>query len=448
MSQPTPKQSFIQTLLLFAVIYLGISLMCPKPPEETRPSEEILSNLRKLNGEYAAGTRDKGEVMQQVLQEHGRLVQKLGSESGNEAIELARRVEGDVLTADVQIKHGILHKDFNAITMGYQMLHGQAPEVTKKPIWNQPFKVAPTKESPATMISAAALKEEAFKQAHELGQHTLVWGLIPGYQLIDFLVRMTGAIPAFSYGFAAFVLAVIVRAIVWPLAQKQYMWGRQMSQLQPLIKDLKDKYTGQELNLKVMELYKEYGINPMAGCGPALLQMPLFIAIYQCMLYYKFEFQKGTFLWINPSTSAATNGFVAPNLGERDYILLVIYGLSMIATTLLTPVADPSNARQQRLMGVGIAVFFTLLMFTGIFPVPAAFVLYWIFTNILATAQSLRAYRLPLPPLEKKNVVSTGGVLPVTKTQPGANGKSTTISNGAFKNTGAPKLHKPKKKRR
>ena len=202
------------------------------------------------------------------------------------------------------------------------------------------------------------------------------------------------------------------------------------------------------LNFKVMELYKEYGINPMAGCGPALLQMPLFLAIYQCMLYYKFEFQKGTFLWINPSTSAATNGFVAPNLGERDYILLVLYGASMIATTLLTPVSDPSNAKQQRLMGVGIAIFFTFLMFTGVFPVPAAFVLYWIFTNVMATAQSLRAYRLPLPPLEKK-VTKPGGVYPVPGASgAGTNGSASSVSTNAYKGTGAPKLHKPKKKRR
>jgi membrane protein insertase Oxa1/YidC/SpoIIIJ len=100
-------------------------------------------------------------------------------------------------------------------------------------------------------------------------------------------------------------------------------------------------------------------------------------------------------------------------------------------------------------MGIGIAVFFTLLMFTGVFPVPAGFVLYWVFTNIFTTIQSLRAYRLPLPALTKKNT-KPGGVYP-TKPEDNAKAKGngvTEIKTDAFKGTGAPKLHKPKKKRK
>ena len=165
-----------------------------------------------------------------------------------------------------------------------------------------------------------------------------------------------------------------------------------------------------------MELYREYGINPLAGCFPALIQMPLFLTVYQCMLKYQFAFQNGTFLWINPTTSKATNGFVGPNLGQQDYILILVYGITMVIATLLTPVSDPSQAKQQRLMGAGISVIFTFFMFTGAFPVVSGFVLYWTFTNILATAQSLRAYRMPLPALVKVNA-SGGGVLPKPTTK-------------------------------
>jgi YidC/Oxa1 family membrane protein insertase len=104
----------------------------------------------------------------------------------------------------------------------------------------------------------------------------------------------------------------------------------------------------------------------------------------------------------------------------------------MITTTLLTPVQDPSNAKQQRMMGLSMSVMFAIMMF--FWPIPSAFVLYWIFTNILATSQSLRAYKLPLPPLVKVNAPG-GGVYPT-------NGKPTAER---YKSTGTPKVHKPKR---
>jgi len=151
----------------------------------------------------------------------------------------------------------------------------------------------------------------------------------------------------------------------------------------------------------------------------------------------------------------------------------------MVTATLLTPVSDPSQAKQQRWMGAGISIIFTFFMFTGAFPVVSGFVLYWTFTNILATAQSLRAYRMPLPPLLKLNAQG-GGVLPrpTTKWQQmmdkmmeeqkknaERNGKQDdsekpddkTNRNGSAKpltlgsqeptKTGTPAKHKPKKRK-
>jgi YidC/Oxa1 family membrane protein insertase len=212
------------------------------------------------------------------------------------------------------------------------------------------------------------------------------------------------------------------------------MWGRQMARLQPLVAELKERYkdkkTGQmrdpqEFNQKVMGLYKEYGLNPMS----------YFILIYQCMLQYRFEFQNGTFLWIGSSLSSGVGGFVAPNLGERDYMLIILYAISMVVTTLLTPVSDPSNVKQQRFIGVTVAVVFSVSMF--FYPLPSAFVLYWVFTNVFATIQMLRAYKLPLPPLVKVNAAG-GGVYP-TEPQLKPNGQAGT--------KGVPVKHKPKKKK-
>jgi len=233
--------------------------------------------------------------------------------------------------------------------------------------------------------------------------------------------------------------------------------GRQMSQLAPLAQEIKDQYKPkdgkplpmdkqQEMNQRIMGLYSEYGLNPLAGCFPMLLQLPLFFIIYQSMLHYRFEFEKGTFLWITESVGKATDGFLGANLGQKDYVLIVIYGISMLVTTWLQPVSDPTNARQQRIIGMSMAGFFSIIMF--FWPVPSAFILYWVFTNMLATAQSLWVYKLPLPPLEKKNT-PTGGMFPMMG---GMGGPKPGPTNGKVitqeVKTGTPKTHRPKKKKK
>lgn len=443
MSQPAPRSNFIQTLLLFAVIYMGFLLIkggFDKKPDP-RTSVELITALRDL---------DSRAMDQTAMATKGVLLQKLDEEAKAGTIDAATRqarlLEGEALVAHAQYKGAVLKKDVNRIIPAYETLVHLKAEHGKSELWNQPITVQPHDSYPAfteTSLTFDSLTEKVEAEARALGRDTPVWGFFPGYQIVDGLVRMTGAVPSFSYAFAALVLALIVRALVFPLSQRQMMWSRQMAQLSPLVNEIKEQYKKkhgdrptqqqqQELNAKLMGLYQEYGINPVAGCLPALLQMPLFLIIYQSMLHYRFEFRNGTFLWINQGSHDAFN-IIGANLGEKDYILIVVYGISFIISTLLTPVSDPANARQQRVMGISISVFFAVLMF--FWPVPSAFVLYWVFTNVFTTAQTLRAYRLPLPPLMKKNSPA-GGVYP-----------GTVISNGATGSTGTPKKHRPKKKK-
>jgi YidC/Oxa1 family membrane protein insertase len=448
----------------------------------------------KLDAEYKA----KEKAIKDPLE-----LKKLESEK-----EL-KKLQGDLLVADAQYKHALTRNDTNELRQAYGVLQGWERRTQGTEIWSQKLKLPKARIAPwrfpwsaggsvsegGPLVAAHALKPEALSEAKWVAdvfgsyrfptslpeargsavseisakdlhdrlvsevstrnQNDLVYGLFPGFQMIDALVNLTGAVPGFSYAFAAFLLALVVRAIIFPLAQKQLMWGRKMQQLAPLVKEIREKYTDKktnkvtdqaELQRLTMALYSEYGINPLAGCLPALIQFPLFITVYQCMLQYQFAFRNGTFLWINPATSTATHGFFAPNLGERDYVLIVIYGITMVISTLLMPASDPAQAKQQKLMGVGMGLLFTFFMFTGAFPTPAAFVLYWVFTNLLATAQSLRAYRLPMPPLEKVNT-KAGGVFPMPPfTDPKPNGKA----NGTYKgptSTGTPVKHKPKKRK-
>lgn len=369
-------------------------------------------------------------------------------------------MRGTILVADTQLKAGLARKDSTRIRAAYMTLDAGSRKLEGQKIWEQetfdvPAAAVQPERFPWTSWTPQQLYDKSVADLSTFNKNDLVWGFLPGgYQVIDFLVSITGRVPSFSYWFAAFLLALVVRAIIFPLAQKQLMWSRQMSQLQPLVKDLREKYKDdpQQQQVKMMELYREYGINPLGGCAPALVQMPLFLFVYQCMLHYQFTFQLGTFLWINPATSAATNGFVAPNLGKIDLILIVIYGISMMVSTLLAPVSDPSQAKQQRMIGIMFAIGVPVFMLLGLFPVPAAFVLYWTFTNIFATIQSLRAYRMPLPPLVKVNS-KAGGAIPAGPFGGfgGMNGKGTNgHTNGKLAEpvkTGVPVKHKPKKRK-
>ncbi len=449
MSQPqvSPKQNLMNSIMLAMVMFMGYMLISNafKPQTDSRTFADVQKEMKKLN-------RELKDVS--ITQLHTVYDRKLAEYAEKEKLPAEERewlnIQGVLLVVDTRIKSAAVNTGaISRLNMAFTMIAPLQRKHRSDDLWRRPLEVAPTPQYSRSQVTGEQLYDELSGTLSTANRTDLVYGLFPGYKLIDFLVGLTGRIPAFSYAFAALLLAVLVRAAVWPLTQKQLMFGRQMMQLQPLIKEVEAQYkakdsTGSyrntpEYQQKVMSVYKEYGINPMAGCFPALIQMPLFLAVYQCMLHYRFEFHKGTFLWINPSLSDATHGFVARNLGDHDVILLVLYGVSMIISTYLAPVSDPNNLRQQRMMGIGMSLVFTIMMF--FWYLPAAFPLYWTFTNVLSTLQSLRANRMPVPPLRKVNAPN-GGLFPMN----GTNGNG--MSNGSlFGKNGGPKITKSKSKR-
>ena len=445
-NQPAPaKPNLLQNALVFAVLFLVFNYFMGqmKGPQETRTTDQILTSMRESNAKIKDLT---------IAREFGTLQNKLKSEKLPQDQKDQIEYTGAILVADTELKAGILRNELGRLNTAYTTLQRYENSFATKPVWKQPVTVAD--ESKDSRLgwkewTGQTLYDKSVQILDEHNKNTLVWGFFPGYQMIDFLVKSTGSSPAFSYTFVAIFLAVVVRAILFPLSQKQMMYSRQMQQLSPLIKEIQEKYKGnpQETQVKTMELYKEYGLNPMAGCFPMFLQLPLIYLVYQCMIHYRFEFQKGVFLWINPAGHLAWPAIIAPNLGQKDLILLTLYGVSMIVTSLLMPVADPSNAKQQRIMGISVSGMVAVSIF--FYPaLPSAFVLYWTMSNVLATAQSLMIYRTPMQPLVKKNTV-VGGVYP---TDPGTNGNGKTkgtigpIGPGVPK-TGIPAKHKPKKRK-
>ncbi|MBX3113574.1 MAG: membrane protein insertase YidC [Fimbriimonadaceae bacterium] len=472
MSKPAPQRNqFMNILLLGTMVFLGIQLiMGPQQAnQDTRTSTEIWAKMVEMN-------RDLKDVsIQQELRKYENKYNAEAKTKGIKHDEKDRQIlRAYLLVADTMHKSGLYRHElfkngrvaedygYRKLDKAYTFLKPKFEAYIRTPLWaTTSVTVTPTDLVPGTEHTAKEVYDTIVTDLSPLAKAEPVFGFIPGYQLIEVLVNLTGAVPGFSYWFAALLLALVVRAIIWPLAQKQIMFGRQMSKLQPLIKEIQAKHTDKKTKqikdpaayqAESMGLYKEYGINPAAGCLPALIQMPFFLAVYQSMHHYKFEFVKGTFLWVNPASDRFLGIPLAPNLGERDYILVVFYMISMIASTLLMPVTDPNNAKQQRMIGVGMAVLFSVFMF--FYTLPSAFVLYWIFTNVLSTAQSLLSYRLPVPELKKIQTVPGGKVVDTTSSKNGhTNGKSNGKTNGEistdfFGKTDESKMKKQRKRKK
>jgi YidC/Oxa1 family membrane protein insertase len=194
-----------------------------------------------------------------------------------------------------------------------------------------------------------------------------------------------------NYGVDIILLTVLVKLITVPLTQKSYKSMQEMQKLQPQMKKLQEKYADDRtaLNKEVMELYLRHNVNPLGGCLPMVVQMPIFIGLYNALLS-AVELRHAPFmLWINdlsapdrlPPIPHAPLGLIA-GTEIRIPVLTLLMGLSMLVQQRMTPQAgDPT---QQRMMMIMPLVF--TVMFINF---PSGLALYWLVNNILTIAQQM-----------------------------------------------------------
>jgi YidC/Oxa1 family membrane protein insertase len=200
-----------------------------------------------------------------------------------------------------------------------------------------------------------------------------------------FMNQIHGIIP--NYGFAIIILTVITKLILWPLGTKSYKSMNEMKRLQPLMSEIREKYKDdkKQMNQEMMALYKTYKINPMGGCLPMILQIPVFFALYR-MLYQAIELRHAPFLlWINDLSAPDrllrfdfAIPFMQPPYGIP--VLTIIMGITMLLQQKMSPPpGDPTQAKMMMIMP---------LVFTFIFiNFSSGLVLYWLTNNILSISQ-------------------------------------------------------------
>ena len=177
-----------------------------------------------------------------------------------------------------------------------------------------------------------------------------------------------------NWGWAIVILTIFIRIILFPLTLKGMLSMQKLKDLAPKIKELQQKYKGdpQKLNAHMMQLYKKHGANPMGGCLPMLLQIPVFFAMYRVLLN-AIELKGAPWiLWIT-------------DLSEKDpyFVLPILMGATMFIHQKLTPttITDP----MQKKLFTYLPIIFTFFFLTF----PAGLTLYWFVNNILSIIQQL-----------------------------------------------------------
>ena len=194
-----------------------------------------------------------------------------------------------------------------------------------------------------------------------------------------------------SWGLSIIFLTLLINIILFPLTMKSFASMHQMKKIQPHIAKLKDlhKDNPQKLNKETMELYKKYNVNPLGGCLPLILQMPIFIALYQGLIR-SIELKGAAFLWIKDlaKPDAVPIPFTLPLIGNSINILPLLMVVMMVVQQKITQATSAKDmtdeqASQQRMMMMTMPLLFGFMFYK----MPSGLVLYWLTNTILMTVE-------------------------------------------------------------
>lgn len=221
--------------------------------------------------------------------------------------------------------------------------------------------------------------------------------------LLNFLNLIHGWVK--SYGLAIILLTACVKGVLWPLQNAANRSMRKMSALAPRMQELKEKYKDDptKMNTEVMKLYKEHGVNPVGGCLPMMIQIPIFFGLFS-MLGQAAELRNSPFLWVRdlsqPDTLLTIKGLGwipilgNPAVGLPINILPILMGLTNVWLMRMTP--KTGDATQQRVM-----MFMPIIFLVFCYNFAAALALYYTTQNLFTILQLWQNQRKPAPVLEK-----------------------------------------------
>jgi YidC/Oxa1 family membrane protein insertase len=197
------------------------------------------------------------------------------------------------------------------------------------------------------------------------------------------------------YGWVIIAITVIIKVVFWPLTQASTRSAKRMQMLQPQIKALQEKYKDDPVKSqrKMMEFWKEHKINPMSGCLPTLIQMPVFFGFF-FMIRSAIELRGAPFLWVGDLSSPDTL-FIIPGINFPFNLLPLVMGATMLWQAHLTPPSPGMDQAQAKMMR-----YMPLMFLVFLYNYSAGLTLYWTVQNLLSIVQTklIRNIAEPQPP--------------------------------------------------
>jgi YidC/Oxa1 family membrane protein insertase len=218
-----------------------------------------------------------------------------------------------------------------------------------------------------------------------------------------------------NYGVAIILLTLLVKILFFPLTKKGSLATSRMQALSPKIKELQEKYKDnkQKLNVEMANFYKKEGYNPISGCLPMLLQIPIFFAMYS-LFNNHFDLRGAMFIpgWIpdlsQPEGFNFPDGFTLPILGWTAFrILPFIYVGSQLIYGKVTQTPGQQSGGQMKIMLYVMPIAFFFILYN----MPSGLLVYWIFSNVLTLVQQLIINKYFLPKRTQEMQPNTGGTL-------------------------------------
>jgi YidC/Oxa1 family membrane protein insertase len=197
-----------------------------------------------------------------------------------------------------------------------------------------------------------------------------------------------------DYGLAILALTTVIKLSLWPIQNRANRSMRQMAALSPKMQELKDKYKDDptRMNQELMKLYKQYGINPVGGCLPMMIQIPIFFGLFK-MLGQAVELRNAKFLWVKDLSQPDTIAHL-PLLGWPVNIIPLCMAATQVWLMAMTPkTGDPTQRR--------IMMFMPLIFLFICYNFAAALALYYTAQNLFSILQFYQNKRQPMPTLEK-----------------------------------------------
>ncbi|MBP0724896.1 membrane protein insertase YidC [Bacillus sp. RG28] len=203
---------------------------------------------------------------------------------------------------------------------------------------------------------------------------------------LSWFIKQVASICGGNYGLSIIIVTILIRLALLPLMIKQIRSTKAMQAIQPEMMKLKEKYSSKDqntmkkLNEETMKLYQQHGVNPLSGCLPLFIQMPILMAFYSAIRGTE-EIFHNSFLWFK--------------LGEHDpyYILPVLAGITTFLSQKASMANNPATGPAAQQMKIMLYIMPVMIMFFAT-NLPAALALYWVVGNVFMIVQTM-AIKIP-----------------------------------------------------